>query len=135
MLFWNAGRLPLKASDIVGPISLEFWGSVIGQVKSVASRDVCKPRAKVNGNRIELTFSFLDYGDVIMLSAIHDGPKADPKFHATIMGVPEGVRRSGATCGDTYAADEGDWFMYRPPIRRKRPSLAQRYFCWFSRPC
>lgn len=56
LLFWNAGRLPLKASDIVGPISLEFSGSVIGQVKSVASRDVCKPRAEVNGNRIELTF-------------------------------------------------------------------------------
>jgi hypothetical protein len=97
LLFWNAGKLTLRGSDIVGPISLELPGSVIGQVKLTASRDACNPQAALNGSTITLSFSFLDYGDVIMLSALYDGPKADPEVHATIMGVPKGVRKTAWT--------------------------------------
>jgi hypothetical protein len=30
-----------------------------------------------------------------MVSVLHDGPEADPKLQATIMGVPEGVKHRG----------------------------------------
>jgi hypothetical protein len=110
LLFWNAGKVTLKDSDIVGLISLELPGSVIGQVKATANRDVCKPRIAVNGSRIDLLFSFLDYGDVIMVSALYDGPKADPELRATIMGVPEGAKKTGWTLWpeDSDVEDEDD---------------------------
>jgi hypothetical protein len=94
LVFWNAGQLPLKASEVVGPMSVELSGNVIGAVKTTASRDACMPHAEVNGKKIELSFSYLEGGDVIVLSALHEGPKADPKFQATIMGVPMGAKRS-----------------------------------------
>jgi hypothetical protein len=95
LLFWNAGKLTLKGSDVIDGISLELPGTLIGQVKVTGSRDACKPHAAVSGNKIELSFSFLDHGDAIMVSALYDGPKANPELHATIMGVPEGAKAVG----------------------------------------
>ena len=37
LVFWNAGKLTLKGSDVVGSISLEVPGSVIGQIRVAAS--------------------------------------------------------------------------------------------------
>lgn len=120
LVFWNAGKLTLKGSDVVGSISLEVPGSVIGQVRVAASRDVCNPQASVNGGRIELTFSFLDRGDTIMVSVLHDGPEADPKLQATIMGVPEGVKhRGGYYIGRDRDEDAEVDAEYEPPGSKK----------------
>jgi hypothetical protein len=123
LVFWNAGKLTLKGSDVVGAMSLEVPG-VIGQIRVAASRDVCNPQASIIGGRIELTFSFLDRGDTILLSVLHDGPEADPKLQATIMGVPAGVKHSsgGYYIGrdrDEDAADTADDTEYEPPSNKK----------------
>jgi hypothetical protein len=120
LVFWNAGKLTLKGSDVVGSITLEVPGSVIGQLRVAASRDVCNPQASVIGGRIELTFSFLDRGDTIMLSVLHDGPEADPELQATIMGVPEGVKhRGGFYFGRNPDEDAENEVEDQPPYRKK----------------
>lgn len=100
--FINFGRLPIKKDDstINDPIRIEISDSkVIGISIVKQTRDVCQIQLEeiqyedkmVKAN---LNFAFLDFLDGGLIQVVTDNTDAKASLRGTIIGMPEGIKKS-----------------------------------------
>jgi len=102
MVFWNAGRVLLRGSDVVDtdPICCDFSdNSRILEVRVVKrTRTTNKFEVHIDPDRqcrAILTFDYLDPGDGVVVEMLHTDSKRYPEVNGTIRGVPDGIIDGG----------------------------------------
>lgn len=94
--FWNDGKLPIKAEEVLEPIKI----SLTDKTARILSSGILKESRLVTGiklkktssNELSLTFKILEQGDGAAFQLIYEG---DPKSNIVISGVIEGVGKIG----------------------------------------
>jgi hypothetical protein len=89
--FWNAGKLPIKNSDVLVPLEIKFPAG--GRVLSVQILDTTRKLNQINVDlkdtqTIDINFRILEHGDGATFQVIHAGPPSvQPYFEGSVVGA------------------------------------------------
>ena len=102
IIFWNAGNLTIRDSDIVNAdplrIVLSEEAKILRTLVTVATRKVNQFVVRVHPERPNeafCTFDYLDPGDGVRVEILHTSEKGRPDLRGTVRGLQRGVSAWG----------------------------------------
>lgn len=109
LYFWNAGRKPIRNSDVLKPyaIQLDKSASVLDCRVLASTREVCKfPTGQIapseNGHELALPFDIIERSDGVALQIIYAG---NPGAVIRVTGVAEGANEPRLSSAASSAYD------------------------------
>jgi hypothetical protein len=102
LVFWNAGNLTIRGSDIVeaDPLRIVLFenAKILRVAVTSVTRAVNSFELEVNPkkeNEVLCFFDYLDPGDGVRIEILHTSERRESKMTGTVRGLPEGISARG----------------------------------------